>query len=149
MKRTVRLFLPLLAASSLTLACAGADTDAPAPEGPAGYLELPLETQAEDGTPVRLVSAALHIETDADSLPVIAPAEEAIFVHALPVSLRRVVLTGPWHLEAMEAGVWHPLAGRLAGSPVWEAPTLIDGEVTEIGFRFDTALGPVALGAPR
>ena len=137
-------------AAALTAAGCGADPhDAPAPEGPAGQLELPLEALAEDGTPVRLVGAALQLETPADTVPVVAPADEGVFSLALPLDLRRVTLTGPWHLEAMDAGAWHPIEGRLLSSPDVAGPLLVNDEVTEIGFRFDSTHGPITLGSPR
>lgn len=142
----------LLTAASLLSGC-GRASEGPqtegAPEAPTGFLELPLESSAEDGTPVRLVSAALQLETPTDSVPVVAPSDEGVFSQALPLDLKRVVLTGPWHLESMEGGRWRPLPGTLVSNPAWDAPALADGEVTELGFRFETALGAVDFGQPR
>ena len=137
-------------AAALAAAGCGADPhDAPAPEGPAGQLELPLEGLADDGTPIRLVGAALQLDTPTETVPVVAPADEGVFSLALPLALRRVTLTGPWHLEAMAGGEWHAIEGRLLSSAEVSGPLLVNDEVTEIGFRFDSTHGPVTLGSPR
>ena len=147
----MKLLTALVTAATLLSACGrapeGASTEGQ-PEVATGFLELPLESSAEDGTPVRLVGAALQLETPTDTVPVVAPSDEGVFSQALPLDLERVVLTGPWHLESMEAGEWRPLTATLGSTPVWEAPQLADGEVTEIGFRFETPLGSVSFGQP-
>ncbi|MCK6575652.1 hypothetical protein L6V77_31745 [Myxococcota bacterium] len=147
--RTAALLALTALLAPIVVACAPGEDDPPSPDRASGFLELPLVTTLADGTPVRLRGAALHLVTADDAVPVLADAHAGLFSLELPVDLSRVELTGPWQLEIERDGTWQPLAARLVTSPVVDAPALTEGDVVEIGFAFETAHGPVTLGALR